>query len=242
MITDAKPDRSMLTMSGLRSGYGGKPVLQGVELTVEQGTIAAVIGRNGVGKSTLMKTLIGLLPAMDGAVTFEGRDISGLKPHQRAHLGIGYVPQGREVFPRMTVEENLKVGEMIHGAKKSADYDRVYDFFPILRERRKQRAGTMSGGQQQQLAIGRVLVGSPSLILLDEPSEGIQPNIVQEIARIVVELNRSMGITIVFVEQNLEMIRAMARHCYVMDKGRIVTEVAPEQLNDRETVRRYLAV
>jgi urea ABC transporter ATP-binding protein UrtE len=246
MMTDArangKPGGSMLAISGLRSGYGGKPVLQGVELTVEQGTIAAVIGRNGVGKSTLMKTLIGLLPAMDGAVTFEGRDISGLKPHQRAHLGIGYVPQGREVFPRMTVEENLKVGEMIHGAKKPADYDRVYDFFPILRERRKQRAGTMSGGQQQQLAIGRVLVGSPSLILLDEPSEGIQPSIVQEIARIVVELNRSMGITIVFVEQNLEMIRAMARHCYVMDKGRIVTEVAPEQLSDRETVRRFLAV
>ena len=242
MITDGRGDGSMLALSGLRAGYGGKPVLQGVELTVERGTIAAVIGRNGVGKSTLMKTLIGLLPAMDGTVTFEGRDMRALKPHQRAHLGIGYVPQGREVFPRMSVEENLKVGEMIHGGRKTADYDRIYDFFPILKERRNQRAGTLSGGQQQQLAIGRVLVGSPSLILLDEPSEGIQPNIVQEIARIVVELNRTMGITIVFVEQNLEMIRAMARHCYVMDKGRIVTEVAPEQLNDRETVRRYLAV
>ena len=153
------------------------------------------------------------------------------------------MPQGREVFPRMTVEENLKVGEMIGGARRpQADYDRVYDYFPILAERRRQRAGTMSGGQQQQLAIGRVLVGSPALILLDEPSEGIQPSIVEEIARIMVEINRAIGITIVFVEQNLDMIRAMAQRCYVMDKGRIVAEAGAGALNDRDDMRRYLAV
>ena len=141
----------------------------------------------------------------------------------------------------MTVEENLRVGESLRRGA-AADYATVYDVFPILRERRRQRAGTLSGGQQQQLAIGRVLVGRPDLLLLDEPSEGIQPSIVQDIARIAVDLNRRTGITIVLVEQNIDMIRSMAQRCYVMDKGRIVAELAPATLEDRETVRRYLAV
>ncbi len=232
----------VLSTVGLRTGYGGKPVLQGVDLMVGEGEIVAVIGRNGVGKSTLMKTLIGLLPATEGSVLFRGEDVSALPAHARARLGIGYVPQGRDVFPRMTVEENLRVGESISGSADRGDYDRAYAAFPILSERRKQRAGTLSGGQQQQLAIGRVMVGRPRLILLDEPSEGIQPSIVQEIARTVTELNRQAGITIVFVEQNLDMIRAMAQRCYVMDKGRIVAELAAHELQDRDLVRRHLAV
>jgi len=232
----------LLSAEGLRSGYGGKPVLQGVELNVSAGEIVAVIGRNGVGKSTLMKTLMGLLPATSGSIGFSGRTLEQLAAHKRARLGVGYVPQGRDVFPRMSVEENLKVGEMIRGGAEKADYERVYASFPILEERRNQRAGTLSGGQQQQLAIGRVLIGRPSLILLDEPSEGIQPSIVQDIARIVVELNRTAGITIVFVEQNLDMIRAMAQRAYVMDKGRVVAEMGAEELRDREAVRRHLAV
>jgi urea transport system ATP-binding protein len=208
----------VLSTLQLRSGYGGKPVLQGIDMDVRQGEIVAVIGRNGVGKTTLMRTLVA---------------------HRRARLGIGYVPQGRDVFPRMTVEENLKVGEMVGG---KADYARVYGTFPILAERRTQQAGTMSGGQQQQLAIGRVMISNPSLILLDEPSEGIQPSIVQDIARTIVELNRQTDVTIVFVEQNLDMIRAMAQRCYVMDKGRIVAALTPADLDDREVVRRHLAV
>jgi urea ABC transporter ATP-binding protein UrtE len=236
------PREVILSTAGLASGYGGKPVLQGVDLEVREGEIVAVIGRNGVGKSTLMKTLIGLLPATAGAVNFRGQAIMALAAHLRARQGIGYVPQGRDVFPRMTVEENLKVGASISGSATSADFERVYALLPILAERRGQRAGTMSGGQQQQLAIGRVLVGRPSLILLDEPSEGIQPSIVEEIGRTMINLNRAEGVTIVFVEQNVDLIRAMAQRCYVMDKGRIVEEAAPEALNDRAVIRRYLSV
>ncbi|MGB8401353.1 ABC transporter ATP-binding protein [Bradyrhizobium sp.] len=232
----------VLSALKLRSGYGGKPVLQGIDMDVREGEIVAVIGRNGVGKSTLMRTLIGLLPPTEGRIVFKGEDISALAAHRRARLGIGYVPQGRDVFPRMSVEENLRVGEMTGGKVGPEDYQRVYATFPILAERRSQRAGILSGGQQQQLAIGRVMIGKPSLILLDEPSEGIQPSIVQDIARTIVDLNRQTSVTIMLVEQNLDMIRAMAQRCYVMDKGRVVAELAPADLDDREVVRRHLAV
>ena len=232
---------ALLTVEGLRSGYGGKPVLQGVDLSVRDREVTAVIGRNGVGKSTLMKAVIGLLPTTEGTIRFNGADIGAETPHVRARRGIGYVPQGRDVFPRMSVEENLRVGLSISGAR-TADFEPVYAYFPILKERRRQAAGTLSGGQQQQLAIGRVLVGQPTLLLLDEPSEGIQPSIVQDIARIVVELNQKTGLTVVLVEQNIDMIRAMAQRCYVMDKGRVVAELTPAMLDDSAVVRRYLAV
>jgi urea ABC transporter ATP-binding protein UrtE len=241
-MAEAPRREVVLSTVGLRAGYGGKPVLQGVDLAIREGEIAAVIGRNGVGKSTLMKALIGLLPPAGGSIAFGGADVGALPAHKRARLGIGYVPQGRDVFPRMTVAENLKVGETIRGGAGPDDYARVYEAFPILAERRNQRAGTLSGGQQQQLAIGRVMIGRPQLILLDEPSEGIQPSIVRDIAATMLSLNRATGITIVLVEQNLDMIRAMAERCYVMDKGRIVAEIGPEALADRDTVRRYLAV
>lgn len=235
----------LLAVRDLRAGYGGKPVLQGVNLEIQAGEIIAVIGRNGVGKSTLMRTLIGLLPTMAGDLQLDGRRIGSLTPHLRARAGIGYVPQGRDVFPRLSVEENLRVAESMRGSGQgatAADYERVYAYFPILRERRKQRAGTLSGGQQQQLAIGRVLIGRPSLLLLDEPSEGIQPSVVQDIARIIVSLNRDTGITVLLVEQNLDMIQAMAQRCYVMDKGRITAELAATDHHDRATMRRHLAV
>ena len=232
----------ILETIGLWSGYGGKPVLQGVDLTIREGEIVAIIGRNGVGKSTLIKSLIGLLPSDKGSVLFKARPIDALAAYLRARLGIGYVPQGRDVFPRMSVLENIAVGESIGGTVSKDMLTAIFRFFPILLERKNQLAGTLSGGQQQQLAIGRVLMGAPSLILLDEPSEGIQPNIVQDIARIMVELNRTTGVTIVFVEQNIDMIRAMAQRCYVMDKGRVVAELTKDMLQDRETVRRYLSV
>jgi branched-chain amino acid transport system ATP-binding protein len=232
----------LLSTLGLRAGYGGKPVLQGLDLEVREGEIVAVIGRNGVGKSTLMKCLIGLVPMMDGSILFADEAIGHLPAHKRARLGIGYVPQGRDVFPRLSVAENMAVGAMQKPGVTEADRERVLGYFPILKERWTQRAGTMSGGQQQQLAIGRVLIADPTLILLDEPSEGIQPNIVQDIARIMVDLNRATGVTIVLVEQNIDMIRAMAQRCYVIDKGRIVAALDREALADGEAMRRHLAV
>lgn len=228
---------ALLEIQGLRGGYGGKPVLQGVDFTVRQGEIVAIIGRNGVGKTTLLRTLMGLLPQAAGTVRLRGMELARMPAHRRARAGIGYVPQGRDVFPRMTVEENLRVGE-----RGPADYAAIYALFPILQERRKQPAGTLSGGQQQQLAIGRVLIGRPDLILLDEPSEGIQPNIVQDIGRIAVTLNRQTGVTIVLVEQNLDLIRATAQRGYVMDKGRITAELDAEALADGDTVRSHLAL
>ncbi|BBI51416.1 ABC transporter ATP-binding protein [Vreelandella olivaria] len=232
----------LLSVEGVTSGYGTTPVLQEVSLRVGRGEVVAVIGRNGVGKTTLMKTLIGLLKHRQGVIRFDGEDISALESHQRARCGIGYIPQGREVFARMTVWENLKVGEMLQQPGEGVDYERVYEFFPILKERANQRAGTFSGGQQQQLAIGRAMVGKPKLMLLDEPSEGIQPNIVKDISRNILKLNREMGVTILLVEQNLDMIMTMAQRCYVMDKGKITHELAKEQLRDRDAMRRILAV
>jgi branched-chain amino acid transport system ATP-binding protein len=233
---------TLLDIKGLRAGYGGKPVLQGIDLSVSKGEIVAVIGRNGVGKSTLMKTLIGLVESMAGTMRLDSTELTGLTPFRRARLGIGYVPQGRDVFPRMSVRENLQVGESMRERVSPDVYERIYSLFPILKERASQQAGTMSGGQQQQLAIGRVLVGSPQLLLLDEPSEGIQPSIVQDIGRIIKQLNRENGMTIMFVEQNLDMIKALAQRCYVMDKGRIVAHVTPQELEDRDTIRKHLAV
>jgi branched-chain amino acid transport system ATP-binding protein len=233
---------ALLQIKGLRAGYGGKPVLQAIDLEVAKGEIVAVIGRNGVGKSTLMKTLIGLVDSMAGTIRLDSTELTGLTPFRRARLGIGYVPQGRDVFPRMSVRENLQVGESMKGRVAPDIYEHIYQLFPILKERSKQQAGTMSGGQQQQLAIGRVLVGSPRLLLLDEPSEGIQPSIVQDIGRIIKQLNRDSGMTIMFVEQNLDMIKALAQRCYVIDKGRIVAHVTPNELEDRDTIRKYLAV
>ena len=202
----------------------------------------AVAGNIGVGKSTLMKTLIGLLPSQRGSIRIKGRQVDGLSAHRRARLGIGYVPQGRDVFPRMTVLENLLVGQSISGHKLDGKLEEVYHYFPILQERANQRAGTLSGGQQQQLAIGRVLMGGPSLVLLDEPSEGIQPNIVHSIAKIMVDLNAKSGLGVVFVEQNIDMIRAMAQRCYVMDKGRITAALTRADLDNQDLIRSYLSV
>lgn len=232
---------AVLSVHGLHAGYGGKPVLQGVDLSIRPGEIIAVIGRNGVGKSTLMRALVGLLPAMQGEIRLHDVPLGRLSVHRRARAGIGYVPQGRDVFGRLTVEENLRVAESLCVNGKP-DLARAYDTFPILRERRRQRAGTLSGGQQQMLAIGRVLIGNPALLLLDEPSEGIQPSIVQDIARILVALNRETGTPIMLVEQNLDMIRSMAQRCAVMDKGRITADLSAQDLQDRSIMRRHLAV
>jgi len=229
----------VLEVAGLRSSYGATPILTGVDLSIGKGEIVALIGRNGVGKTTTMRCLIGLLRASGGTIRYHGQDVTRMSSDDRARLGIGYIPQGRDVFPRMTVEENLKVGELIGNGRQKSRADLVFQYFPILKERRKQMAGTMSGGQQQQLAIGRVLIGGPALILLDEPSEGVQPSIVQLICRVLRSIRDDLGTTILFVEQNLDTILTMAERGYVMEKGRVVARLEPGDVS-QESVRRHL--
>jgi branched-chain amino acid transport system ATP-binding protein len=229
----------ILRMAGLHASYDATPILRGINLQIGGGEIVAVIGRNGVGKTTMMRCMIGLLPAASGTIEYAGRDITALSADRRARLGIGYIPQGRDVFPRMTVEENLQVGELIGGSRRKPATDLIFEYFPILKERRKQLAGTMSGGQQQQLAIGRALVGSPELLLLDEPSEGIQPSIVQMICRVLRSIRDDLGTTIVFVEQNLDTILVLAERCLVMEKGQIIAEIAAGHVT-QDSVRHHL--
>ena len=229
----------VLEVAGLWARYGATPILQGVDLCVGRGEIVSLIGRNGVGKTTTMRCLIGLLRAAAGSIRLLGQDVTRLSADERARLGIGYIPQGRYVFPRMTVQENLDVGRLIGGASGRKLPDLVYHSFPRLKERRQQLAGTLSGGEQQQLAIGRALIGNPALMLLDEPSEGIQPSIVQMICAALQSFCRELGTTILFVEQNLDTILAVSGRCYVMDKGRIVASIGPGDVTAGE-VRRHL--
>lgn len=235
-------DASLLDVDGVCGGYGGEQVLQGVTFKMKPGEIVAIIGRNGVGKSTLMRTLTGLLAPSDGAIRFNGVDITREPANVRALRGIGYIPQGRDVFPDLTVRENLLVGEVAGQGREPPDYDTIYRFFPILKERERQRAGTLSGGQQQQLAIARAMIGHPSLMLLDEPSEGIQPSIIKDISRNVRELNAQTGVAVLLVEQNLDLIVSMAQRGYVMEKGRIVASLGPDEIRSREAVRAYLTI
>ncbi|MBO9123749.1 MULTISPECIES: ABC transporter ATP-binding protein [unclassified Rhizobium] len=234
MSTDA-----VLHVENLWARYGATPILQGVDLSVSKGEIVSLIGRNGVGKTTTMRCLIGLLGAASGSVRLLGRDITKLSADSRARLGIGYIPQGRDVFPRMTVQENLEVGRSIGGPAGKKLPELVFESFPRLAERRNQMAGTMSGGEQQQLAIGRALIGNPVLMLLDEPSEGIQPSIVQLICNALRSFSRELGTTVLFVEQNLDTILSLSDRSYVMEKGRIVGTIASGEVTS-ETVRQNL--
>ncbi|SDF54933.1 ABC transporter ATP-binding protein [Halorientalis regularis] len=232
----------MLEVDGVRAGYDSTPILRNVDLSVEEGEIVGVMGKNGVGKSTLVKTIVGLVEPDEGTVRFDGRDVTDTPPHERARSGMGYIPQGREIFPDLTVEQNLRMGESINDGSSALLYEDVFDYFPILDERRGQKGGTMSGGQQQMLAIARALVANPDLLLLDEPSEGIQPSIVQQISEDMRAINEDLGTTILFVEQNLSVIRDMADRCYAMERGTIVDELGATDLEDEETIASYLAV
>ncbi|MBR0816647.1 ABC transporter ATP-binding protein [Bradyrhizobium liaoningense] len=239
MLTEANPTNRILDVSELWAGYGATPILQGVTMSVSRGEIVGVIGRNGVGKSTLMRCLIGLLQTWRGTISFMEQDVTKLEADARARAGFGYIPQGRDVFPQMTVEENLQVGELIGGPGGKKLPELVYEYFPRLKERRRQAAGTMSGGEQQQLAIGRALIGNPSLMILDEPSEGIQPSIVQHICEALRSFRNELGTTIIFVEQNLDTILAIAERCYIMEKGRIAQSLAGGEVNE-DNVREQL--
>ena len=232
----------LLSASDLRSGYTTGDVLQDVSVNVEQGEVVGVLGRNGVGKTALMKTLIGLLPARAGKIVFRDQDVTKLSADGRARLGIGYVPQGRGIFPDMTVRDNLRMGGLINASKQSLDFDLVFGYFPFLKKRLAQRGGTLSGGQQAMLSIARALISMPDLLLLDEPSDGVQPNIVEEIGDFIKILNREKGLTVLIVEQNIDLMQTVATRAYALDKGRVVASVNHEELMDTQRVATFLAI
>ena len=230
-----------LEISKLNAGYDGTPILRDVSFSVDDGEIVGIVGRNGVGKTTLLKSIMGLLEPETGRIQYNGEELTGRSPDEHAKRSIGYVPQGRDVFPDLSVEENLLVGESV-GDDDETRYEQVYDYFPILEERANQDAGTMSGGQQQMLAIGRALVGDPDLLLVDEPSEGVQPSIVQSITEDLKQINDEFGTTILFVEQNLSVIQGLAERCYAIDHGTIVDEITGDAVSERDQLEEYLVV
>ena len=230
-----------LEITNLNAGYGETPILRDVAFSVDDGEIVGIVGRNGVGKTTLLKSIMGLLEPDTGRITYNGEELTGTSPDEHAKRSIGYVPQGRDVFPDLTVAENLLVGESV-GRDDETRYEQVYDYFPILEERAEQDAGTMSGGQQQMLAIARALVGDPDLLLVDEPSEGVQPSIVQSITEDLKQINEEFGTTILFVEQNLSVIQGLAERCYAIDHGTIVDEITGDAVSERDQLEEYLVV
>ena len=233
----------MLEVKNLSSGYGKVQILNDVSVNIKKGEIVSIIGRNGVGKSTFVKTVIGIIQAKSGTIYFPaGRDITKWPAYKRARQGMAYVPQGHGIFPKLSVEENLKIGALINTGKKEEAYERVYEYFPRLAERRKQEAGTMSGGEQAMLSIGRALVNKPEIILLDEPSEGVQPNIVNQMGDIIQRISEDMGLTVMMIEQHLGLIQQISQRAYVMDKGTITNSLTKEELNDDSEVTKYLAV
>lgn len=231
----------MLAVKALNQFYGGSHTLWDVDLTVNSGSRMCLLGRNGMGKTTLLKCIMGLQPISSGTMTFEGIDLAKCPAEERARLGIGYVPQGREIFPQLTVEENLRVGLGIRPNGPREIPPRIFDLFPALKKMLNRRGGDLSGGQQQQLAIGRALVLEPKLLILDEPTEGIQPNIVHEIGDIVLRLNKEQGLTVLLVEQKLPFARRVASEFSILDKGRRVAAGAIGELTD-QVVSAHLSV
>ena len=233
----------MLQVKELKASYGGSLVLQGVDLEVPEGHIVALMGRNGVGKTTLLKSLMGLVPSNAGNILLDGKDISGLPPHKISKLGISYVPQGKGIFQSFSVYENLRLGILKYNRKDRIIPEEVFEYFPILEKRKSQRAGSFSGGEQQMLAIARALVSNPRILLLDEPTEGIQPLIVEEIGRILVKINKEKGVTIFIVEQNVDLILEIAEDCFFMEKGRITDSCKKDHLlKDDSLITKYLAL
>jgi urea transport system ATP-binding protein len=232
---------SLLAVHALNQSYGGSHILWDVELAVKAGSRTCLMGRNGMGKTTLLKCIMGLLPVSSGRLEFDGRDLTAAPAEARARIGIGYVPQGREIFPQLTVEENLRVGLGVRRNGARTIPAQVFDLFPVLGQMRNRRGGNLSGGQQQQLAIGRAMVLEPSLLILDEPTEGIQPNIVHEIGDIILRLNRDAGVTVLLVEQKLPFARRVASEFVILEKGRTVAGGPIGQLTD-EVVRDHLSV
>ncbi|MCJ9707051.1 MULTISPECIES: ABC transporter ATP-binding protein [unclassified Bradyrhizobium] len=235
----------MLRIEGLSAGYSAKPVLNGVSINVGTGQFVAIVGPNGAGKTTLFKTISGIVKPSGGAITFDGIDLLAVPPPQRAHLGIAHVPEGRQVFPSLTVMENLEMGAMTESGRRDwqANIERIFEWLPVLKERRDQFAGTMSGGQQQMLAIGRGLASSPKLLMLDEPSMGLAPSTADFIFERLIEIRRQAGLTMLLVEQRVAEALESADHGYVLEAGHVVLEGNNATLRADDRVRKaYLGM
>lgn len=230
-----------LVLSSVSVSYEGSRILRSVNLGVPETGIVCLMGRNGVGKTTTLKAIMGVVKLDSGSIALSGRTIDTLRPEERARCGIGFVPQGRDIFPHLTVWENLRIGLVVHGIKKKTQIDRVLDIFPILKEFLNRKGGALSGGQQQQLAIARALVTEPRVLLLDEPTEGIQPNIIDLIGETLLKIKREASIGILLVEQYVDFCLTVGDTFYIMDRGSIVAE-GPIKALEQETVRRHLTV
>ncbi|ONM42781.1 urea ABC transporter ATP-binding subunit UrtE [Halopseudomonas pachastrellae] len=231
----------MLSIQGINQFYSQSHILWDLDLELKEGSCSCLLGRNGVGKTTLLKCITGLLPVKSGQISLMGRDITKLSTENRARSGIGYVPQGREIFPLLTVEENLKISLGARPDRARQIPAHIYELFPVLKEMKHRRGGDLSGGQQQQLAIGRALVLDPKLLILDEPTEGIQPNIVRDISDVIRKLNTELGLTVLLVEQKLPFARRAAESFFIMERGRMVASGPMDDLND-DLIQRYLTV
>jgi len=235
------PDTPILSLANVESAYGPVKAIRGVSLSVAEGTIVTVLGANGAGKSTILRTISGVIDPQKGAIAFRGAPIAGKDPAAIVRLGISHVPEGREVFPLLSVHDNLMMGAYTRRDRGeiAGDLAMVYAYFPVLKERARQEAGQLSGGQQQMLAISRALMSRPSLMLLDEPSLGLSPKLTQEIFAIVRRINRERGTTILLVEQNAAMALELADYGYVLEVGRIVMEDTCERLREKEDIREF---
>jgi urea transport system ATP-binding protein len=231
----------MLQLSNIEASIGGSRILRGVTLEVPNKSVLCLMGRNGVGKTTTLRTIVGALRPQAGTVTLDGVRLNGLSPEARARHGIGYVPQGREIFPHLTVEENLKIGAIAQGKKLNGNLDRVFSLFPILKEFMPRKGGMLSGGQQQQLAIGRALLTEPKILILDEPTEGIQPNVIDQIGDTIRLLREEGKMGILLVEQYLDFAKELGDTFAIMDRGVVVAQGAIGELTD-ETVKLHLTV
>jgi urea transport system ATP-binding protein len=232
----------MLNVTGLRTGYGRIPILNGVSFAVSEGEFIGILGHNGMGKTTLLRALMGFLPATGGRIQFADDDVTTAEPYRRARLGLGYVPQGREIFPGLTAYDNLRMGcAKQNGAEEDIIAD-VLEEFPRLKPLLDRAGGALSGGEQQLLAIARCLCGRPRLVLLDEPTEGIQPSIIEEIVEILQRLREKSGLTMILVEQNLDFIAALSKRILIIQKGAITREVRPEHLGDSSLVGEFIGI
>ena len=243
MISDSErpPEEALLKVEGLKASYDESIILRGVDMIVPRNSVVALLGRNGVGKTSLLRSIMGLIPKTEGSIEFDGQSIEGLRSDRRARLGLGYVPQGRDIFPNLTVGENLEVSLSIAGKAGRARLDQVFELFPVIKAMMGRKGGVLSGGQQQQLAIGRALLTNPKLLILDEPTEGIQPSIIDQIEDAIHALKKEGDLSIILVEQYLDFAKAASDSYYILNRGSVVQEGDSEALSP-EIISEHLTV